>query len=125
MHLDKSKHYVYVIGSDNQHRIFWDGKKWRYEFLAGSVLFDEQTGPDQEAVAEIISYHGLTLDMFVIDEGKKGQSYSDGVKAKIKHNQEKGFQPCPKHGHSAKNDDGSCEACDNPDYFDDFKGQEG
>lgn len=125
MDLDTSKQYIYSIGSDNQHRIFWDGTQWRYEFLAGSVIFDEQSGPDPQAIAEIISYHGLTLDKFNIDERKQGQQYSDEVRARIKKNQDNGFDPCPKHGHTAKNDDGTCEACQHPDYFDDFKGQEG
>lgn len=125
MYLDKSKQYIFVIGSDNQHRIFWDQDKWKYEFLAGSVLFDEQTALNPEAISEIISFHGLTLDQFSVDDTGKGRIYAEEVRKKIKSNEERGIAPCAKHGLSAKNDDGTCEACQNADYFDDFKGTEG
>jgi len=125
MDLDKKNHYIFCIGSDNQHRLHWDGSHWRYEFLAGGVLFDNQKFDSQEGLAEAIAVHGLTFDQFQTDDTKTGEAYSKKILDKKNRLQAKGFQPCSKHGWMAKNDDNTCEACDNIDYPDDFKGTEG
>lgn len=125
MSLDKSKQYIFRIGSDNQHRLHWDGQKWCYEFLAGGVLFDEQRAVDEQALEEAVAVHGMTLAQFVVDESAAGQAYSNEIRSKWKRLQDAGIDPCPKHGMMAKNQDGTCEACSKTDYFDDFKGTEG
>lgn len=125
MNLDKTKQYVFRIGSDNQHRLHWDGKTWRYEFLAGGVLFDEMTLATPEDVENAIGVHGLSLDQFSIDQSGAGEEYSREIQDRIRRLEEAGVAPCPKHGLMAKNLDNSCEACLHPDYFDDFKGTEG
>ncbi len=125
MPLDKAHHYVYRIGSDNQHRLHWDGRAWRYEFLAGGVLFDEQAFPNEREVEDGIGVHGLRLEQFQIDTQRAGEAYSAEIQSKIAKLKSLGITPCPKHGLMAKNFDGSCEACQHTDYPDDFKGTEG
>lgn len=125
MSLDKSQHYIFRIGSENQYRFFWDGGAWRYEFLAGGVLFDEQSFPSEEELAEALSLHGMTPAKFSIDTERHGEVYSQNIKAKIQKLVEAGIDPCPKHGLVSKNLDNTCEACINTDFPDDMKGTEG
>jgi hypothetical protein len=125
MALDKSHQYVYRIGSDNQYRLHWDGGSWRYELLAGSVLFDEQKFSTEEELLEAMAMHGLTMELFHEDTAKAGELYSAEIEKKRKELEAAGIRPCPKHGLTSKNPDGTCEACQNSDYFDDFKGTEG
>jgi hypothetical protein len=125
MSLDKSLHYIYRVGSDNQYRLQWTGSVWRYDFVAGAVPFDEQTYPTEQELVEGLALHGLTLDKFSVDTAQHGAAYSDAVKQRASQLAEMGIDPCPKHGMTAKNPDGTCEACANTDYPDDFKGQEG
>jgi hypothetical protein len=125
MSLDKSSQYYFRIGSDNQHRVHWDGKSWHYEFIAGGVLFDEQFAESEQEISEMLFVHGLTLDRFSIDLTGAAQKYSQEIHQKNKELTAKGIDPCPKHGMMAKNPDGTCEACQHTDYWDDFKGQEG
>ena len=125
MPLDKTQHYIFRIGSDNQHRLHWDGQKWQYEFLAGGVLFDQLTGQDEDELESIVSVHGLTLDRFSIDADQAGAGYSQKIKDKLARLTEAGIVPCPKHGLISKNMDNTCEACSNTDYPDDHKGTEG
>ena len=125
MSLDKNQHYVFRIGSDNQHRLHWNGKAWTYEFLAGGVLFDQQSFSKEEEVEDAISFHGLTLDKFVVDTDKAGEGYARAIIEKEKRLTDLGIAPCNKHGLMSKNEDGTCEACLNTDYPDDFKGTEG
>ncbi len=125
MLLNKDTHYVYRIGSDNQYRLFWSEGAWHYEFLAGGVLFDDQTFPTEADLSEGLSAQGMSLDQFSPDIEKKSAAYSAAVREKIRDLERRGVAPCPKHGLSAKNIDGTCEACQNQDYPDDFKGTEG
>jgi hypothetical protein len=125
MSLDKSHSYVFRIGSDNQHRVHWDGQAWQYEFLAGGVLFDQLTCMSEEELEGVVSVHGLTLDRFSVDQSNDSAVYSKEIRDKMSELVEAGIDPCPKHGLMAKNKDGSCEACQHTDYFDDFKGTEG
>lgn len=125
MSLDTAHDYVYRIGSDNQHRLHWDGKAWNYEFLAGGVLFDHQTAAKEDELNDILFVHGLTLEQFKVDEEKSAASYSSEIKNKIDRLSALGIVPCPKHGLTAKNEDNTCEACNHTDYPDDFKGTEG
>lgn len=125
MKLDKTSQYVYRVGSDNQYRIYWDGSAWHYEFLAGGVLFDEQRAATEQELTEMIGFHGMKLDQFSIDNSRAAEAYSDRIKEKRTKLTAAGVKPCPKHGLSAKNEQGVCEACADPDYFDDFKGTEG
>jgi hypothetical protein len=123
--LDKSHQYVFRVGSDNQHRIFWDGSAWHYEFLAGSVVFDEQSAASEQELADILAAHGMKLDRFSVDESRSAEQYSARIQEKIVRLTAAGIRPCSKHGLTAKNDDGVCQACADTDYFDDFKGTEG
>jgi hypothetical protein len=125
MKLDPSKEYVYRIGSDNQYRLHWNGTVWCYEFLAGSVIFDEQRFKTEDELADALFMHGLTFDKFHIDSSNDSAEYSGQIRKKMEQLTALGIRPCPKHGLSSKNLDGSCEACANQDYPDDFKGQEG
>jgi hypothetical protein len=125
MQFDKSHDYVFRIGSDNQHRIHWDGKLWQYEFLAGGVVFDNQSAPEEEGLEDILFAHGLRREQFAIDASKAAAQYSSDIKTKMAKLVEHGVVPCPKHGLSAKNLDNTCEACEHSDYFDDHKGTEG
>jgi|SRR5581483_5246484 len=125
MSLDKSHHYIYRIGSDNQYRLHWTGAAWQYDFVAGGVPFDEQTYNTEQDLIDGILLHGLTLDKFSIDTAHDGAEYSATVKKRAAKLTGLGIQPCPKHGMTAKNPDGTCEACAHTDYPDDFKGQEG
>jgi hypothetical protein len=68
---------------------------------------------------------GLTLDQFTVDTDRHGAAYSDAIKSRAAQLSELGISPCPKHGMTSKNPDGTCEACSHTDYPDDFKGQEG
>jgi len=125
MSLDKTKHYVYRVGSDNQYRLFWNGSAWCYELLAGGVIFDNQTFDSEETLSQGIAFHGLQFDQFEVDETKSAETYSKKIHEQSESLKKAGIHPCPKHGLSAKNLDGSCEACSNADYPDDFKGTEG
>ncbi len=125
MLLDKSQHYIYRVGSDNQYRLQWTGTAWRYDFVAGGVPFDEQFYANDDELREGIALHGLTLDQFAVDTARDGEIYSETVKQRAAQLTALGIEPCPKHGMTAKNTDGTCEACANTDYPDDFKGQEG
>lgn len=125
MLLDKNHSYVYRVGSDNQVRLHWDGAHWVYEFLAGGVLFDVQKKTSVQELADALTGHGLTLDQFEPDESGSADHYSRETREKIKKLEDAGIQPCPKHGLAAKNMDNTCEACENTDYPDDFKGTEG
>jgi hypothetical protein len=125
MSLDKSQQYVFRIGSQNQHRVFWDGRAWHYEFLAGGVLFDEQSFPTEEELAEALQMHGMSPATFSVDREKSGETYSREVREKLTRLKEAGIQPCAKHGLVSTNPDGSCEACLNTDFPDDHKGTEG
>ncbi len=125
MSLDKSQHYIFRIGSDNQHRLHWDGKKWQYEFLAGGVLFDQLSSDSEEELESVVGVHGLTLDRFSVDNDKAGAVYSQNIKTKLAKLTDAGIDPCPKHGLISKNMDNTCEACTNTDYPDDHKGTEG
>lgn len=125
MPLDKLHHYIFRIGSDNQHRLHWDGRAWHYEFLAGGVLFDQQSFEKVRDLEEAVSVHGLSLNQFVVDSKKEGEGYSRDIQSKNARLTEMGIVPCSKHGHMSKNLDGTCEACQNTDYPDDFKGTEG
>jgi hypothetical protein len=125
MSLDKSQQYIFRIGSQNQYRFFWDGKNWHYEFLAGGVLFDEQSFPTEEELSEALQMHGMTTAKFEIDAERTGETYSQAIKSKIKELEAAGIEPCPKHGLVSKNLDGTCEACINSDFPDDHKGTEG
>lgn len=122
--LDKSNQYVFRLGSDTQHSLRWDGTVWRYEFLAGAVLFDEQSAHSEAEAIEIIESRGLTFDQFRIDN-EHAQGYSKEIQEKIAELTKLGIIPCAKHGLTAKNLDNTCEACLNTDYPDDFKGTEG
>lgn len=123
--LDRTHHYVFRIGSDNQHRLHWTGQAWQYEFIAGGVLFDQLNFPTESELEGEMAVHGLKLEQFCVDEDKNGAEYSAEIKAKMKTLTDLGIEPCAKHGLMAKNPDGSCEACAHQDYPDDFKGQEG
>ena len=123
--LDKKNQYVYRIGSDNQYRFYWSEGKWRYELLAGSVLFDEQQFETENDLIDALSSHGMTIDQFSPELDHAAEKYSEEIKKKMALLVQHGIDPCPKHGLSAKNLDGSCEACQNQDYPDDFKGTEG
>jgi hypothetical protein len=125
MVLDKSQHYVYRLGSDNQYRIHWDGSQWQYELLAGEVVFDKQSAFSEEGISEILAAHGLSMNQFEVDRENSGQSYADRIMVKENEFKKAGVSPCPKHGYTAVRPDGSCEKCANPDLFDDFKGTEG
>src|SRR5258706_595159 len=125
MSLEKNLHYIYRIGSDNQYRLHWNGTKWHYEFLAGGVLFDDQKFSTESELLEALSMHGMNLEQFSIDQTLAGESYSNQIQNKIKKLQELGIKPCAKHGLISKNSDNTCEACENTDYPDDFKGTEG
>ncbi len=125
MKLDKSQQYVFRVGTDNQHRIFWDGTAWHYEFLAGSVVFDDQRGSTEQELVDILAAHGVTFDRFSVDESGFAAAYSSKVQDKLAKLTAAGIRPCPKHGLTAKDEDGVCKACADSDYFDDFKGQEG
>lgn len=125
MSVDKSHHYIYRLGSDTQHRLNWTGSAWRYEFLAGAVLFDEQTYSTEEQLKEGLALVGLTFDHFKIDQEHNGEAYSKTITERAAQLVEMGIDPCAKHGMTAKNPDGTCEACSHTDYPDDFKGQEG
>ncbi|MFN0117144.1 MAG: hypothetical protein ACKVQC_02470 [Elusimicrobiota bacterium] len=125
MNLDKSCQYVFRIGSDNQHRIFWTGSTWRYEFLAGGVLFDELTVAEEEELENAVGVHGLTVSEFKKEISGVADAYSEEIKRKIKEAEVLGLNPCPKHGLTAKNPDDTCEGCANDKYPDDFKGTEG
>lgn len=125
MQLDKTHQYVFRMGSDVQHRLFWDGKTWSYEFLAGGVVFDQQKFGSEEEIEGSISVHGLSLDRFQVDHAKSGALYSEEIQKRLEELTKKGIQPCPKHGLISKNLDNTCEACENSDYPDDFKGTEG
>lgn len=125
MNLDKQHQYVFRIGSDNQHRIHWTGKNWQYEFIAGGVLFDQLNFTNENDLEQEVAVHGLSLEQFRVDQDNAAADYANEIRAKEKKLTDMGIDPCPKHGLTAKNLDGSCEACANPDYFDDFKGQEG
>lgn len=124
MSLDKSQHYIYRIGSDNQYRLQWTGSVWKYDFVAGGVPFDEQTYASERDLIDGLAMHGLTLEQFAIDKERHGAEYSDTIKQRAKELSNLGITPCAKHGMTSKNPDGSCEACNNTDYPDDFKGQE-
>lgn len=125
MKLDKARQYVFRIGSTNQHRVFWDGQTWKYEFLAGGVVFDEMSATSEEDLEGAVGTHGLRLEQFVQDESGEAASYADQIKAKEARLKARDIPPCPKHGFASKNEDGTCEACSHPDYFDDHKGTEG
>ena len=125
MPLDKNVNYVYRIGSDNQYRFYWDGAGWHYEFLAGGVLFDEQEFDSEETLAEALAMHGMNLTKFHVDKENAAAIYSQSVQKKMKQLRDAGVDPCPKHGLTSKNLDNTCEACQNTDYPDDFKGTEG
>jgi hypothetical protein len=125
MSLDKTHDYVFRIGSDNQHRLHWDGKLWHYEFLAGGVLFDSQTAEGEEGLEDVLFAHGLRVDQFSIDQSRTAADYSQEIKNKMAKLIEHGIVPCPKHGLTAKNLDNTCEACEHTDYPDDMKGTEG
>lgn len=125
MTLDKSQHYIFRIGSQNQYRLAWTGSVWHYEFLAGGVLFDEQTFPSESELMEALALHGMTTEQFSVDSERVGESYSAGIKEKIRKLENEGILPCPKHGLISKNLDGTCEACENTDFPDDHKGTEG
>ena len=125
MPLDASQHYVFRMGSDNQIRIHWTGRAWRYEFLAGGVIFDELLLSTEEALSEALHQHGLDLKNFVVDEKREGEAYSQSIQKRLEELKARGLQPCPKHGYRTINLDGRCEACLNTDYPDDFKGTEG
>ncbi len=125
MKLDKNAQYVYRIGSDNQHRIHWNGKVWRYEFLAGGVLFDELTCEHEEDLDQVLAVHGLTMNRFRIDNSDAATTYSAEILKKMEKLTAMGIDPCNKHGLVSKNFDNTCEACMNTDYPDDFKGTEG
>ena len=120
-----AEHYVYRMGSDNQIHIHWTGNAWRYEFLAGGVLFDEQLFSSEEELSLALEQHGLALQNFTVDQSGETERYSQAIREKIKKLEEMGIEPCAKHGLSAKNLDGTCEACLKTDYPDDFKGTEG
>lgn len=125
MKLDKAQQYVFRVGSDNQHRIFWDGSAWCYEFLAGSVVFDEQRASTENELADILSAHGMTIDRFSVDQSRSAEEYSSRIQDKATRLTALGIRPCAKHGLTAKGEDGVCLACADTDYFDDFKGTEG
>lgn len=125
MPLDKTQHYIFRIGSDNQHHLHWDGRRWQYEFLAGGVLFDQLSCQNEEELESAVAVHGLTLDKFMIDREKAGAGYSQKIKEKSARFTKAGVDPCPKHGLISKNTDNTCEACLNTDYPDDHKGTEG
>ena len=125
MTLDKSHQYVFRIGSDNQHRLHWDGQSWRYEFVAGGVLFDEQAAAGESDLEDAVAVHGLSLDQFRVDDSGNAAQYSEEIRARMAALVKAGIDPCPKHGLMAKNLDNTCEACQNTDYPDDFKGTEG
>lgn len=125
MPLDKTQHYIFRIGSDNQHQIFWDGRQWQYEFLAGGVLFDQMSCRNEEELQSAVSVHGLDLERFQLDLEKAGVKYSERIKDKLAKLTDAGILPCPKHGLISKNMDNTCEACMNTDYPDDHKGTEG
>lgn len=125
MSLDKSLHYVFRIGSDNQHHIYWDGASWQYELLAGGVLFDHLTCQSENELEETVAVHGLTLDKFLVDQDKACVGYSEKIKNKMAMLIAADIDPCPKHGLISKNMDNTCEACSNTDYPDDHKGTEG
>jgi hypothetical protein len=125
MSLDKSHDYIYRLGSDTQHRLHWTGAAWQYEFLASAVLFDEQLFHSDRELHEGLALVGLTIDKFSIDPAKNGESYSADIKKRQQELTAQGMDPCAKHGMTAKNPDGTCEACNLTDYPDDFKGQEG
>ncbi len=125
MSLDKTVNYVYRIGSDNQYRFYWDGAGWHYEFLAGGVLFDEQEFDSEDTLVEALGMHGMTISKFSIDRDNSAQAYSEGIQKKLKELSDAGILPCSKHGLISKNMDNTCEACQNTDYPDDFKGTEG
>jgi hypothetical protein len=125
MSLDKSHQYLFRMGSQNQIRLFWNGAVWHYEFLAGGVLFDEQSFSTEEELTEALSMHGLSPEKFSVDTERTGEAYSQAIKSKIQKLEAAGITPCPKHGLVSKNMDGSCEACINTDFPDDHKGTEG
>lgn len=125
MSLDKSQHYTFRIGSDNQHRLCWEKNAWHYEFLAGSVLFDEQYYPSDKDLLDGLAAHGLNIERFSVDSDQSGVAYSLAIQQKMAQLKTLGIDPCPKHGLSSKNLDGSCEACCHADFPDDFKGTEG
>jgi len=124
MKLDKSHNYVFRIGSDNQYRLHWNEGNWHYEFLAGGVLFDKQVFGEDVELIQALSGHGLKLEQFQIDDNVS-PAYSKEIQEKMKKLTAMGIEPCQKHGLMAKNMDGTCEACENTDYPDDFKGTEG
>lgn len=125
MILDTSHEYVFRLGSDNQYRLHWNGKAWCYEFLAGSVIFDQQEFPNEDELQDALAMHGLKLERFQIDHQRAGEKYSAEIKKKVEQLERLGIAPCSKHGLTSKNVDGTCEACQNTDYPDDFKGTEG
>lgn len=125
MIFDKSQEYVFRIGSNNQHRIHWDGQRWQYEFLAGDVIFDSQSADREADLEDILFAHGLQLSQFYVDSDKAAAKYSAEIKIKMQKLIDAGIVPCAKHGLTAKNLDNTCEACENTDYFDDHKGTEG
>ena len=123
--LNKNLQYLYQIGSDNQHRLHWDGRNWNYELIAGGVLFDQQRFSGEEELEEAVAVHGLTLDQFRVDESRRGEIHSQETQERFAKLTALGINPCPKHGLTAKNKDDTCEACQHSDYPDDFKGTEG
>ncbi len=125
MSLDRTKHYVFRIGSDNQHRIHWSNNAWHYEFLAGGVLFDQLKCADEQELENAVAVHGMTLDRFVVDHSEDSAGYSQQIQQKMNQLIAAGIDPCAKHGLMSKNMDNTCEACSNTDYPDDFKGTEG
>ena len=84
MSLNKQEQYIYRIGSDNQHRVFWDQTQWHYEFLAGGVLFDEQFYNTDDQLVEGLQAHGLHLEQFSVDILQAGEMYSQHIQQKLK-----------------------------------------
>jgi|GEM_PF-5019980 len=125
MHWDKRFQYVHRVGTDNQYRVFWNGTAWCYELLAGGVIFDEQTFSSENALIEGLAFHGLSPNQFTKDESGAAEQYSQQMLKKQKIMKDAGLKPCSKHGLSSLNSDNTCEACQNTDYPDDFKGTEG
>jgi len=123
--LDKNKHYIFRIGSDNQYRLHWDGHRWQYEVLAGGVVFDSRSFPTEDELTNALAEQGMALSLFNVDSDQSGVQYAMDVRQRRMVLEAAGIKPCHKHGFSSMDIQGHCEACVNTDYPDDFKGTEG